>query len=118
MDYVDVNKSKPLYKGAQIVWYILYVIEVLLAFRFALRLLGANPGAGFTEFIYTLSYPFVVPFLTVFRQSRLIEGSVFEWSTLLAMFAYWVLAAIIVRLFVVSKPVSGVEANAKLDKEI
>jgi len=108
-------RTKPLYRGVQVVNYILSILEVLLALRFFLRLFGANPGAPFTAFIYNLSYPFVAPFLTVFRVTR-VEGSVFEWTTLLAMIIYSILASIIIRLFVIQKPVSTYEAAAKLEQ--
>lgn len=120
MDTVIVNDNrkgiKPLYRGTQIVWYIFSVIEALLLFRFLLKLLGANPAAGFTDLIYTLSYPFAAPFLLVVRSTQ-VSGSVFEWTTLLAMLVYWVLAWGIVRLFVMGKPVSNVEANVKLQEQ-
>jgi len=89
---------------------------VLLAFRFILKLLAANPLAGFSSFIYGISYPFAAPFLSVFRAMK-VEGSVFEWTTLLAMLVYWLIAWGIVRLFFMSKTVSTPEAAAKLDKE-
>ena len=56
------SNTKGLYKGVQIVWYVLGLIEAILAFRFILKLLGANPVAGFTNFIYSLSYVFTAPF--------------------------------------------------------
>jgi hypothetical protein len=109
-------RTKPLYRGTQIVWYILGILEILLAFRFVLKLFGANPYAGFTNFIYTLSQPFAAPFLNVFRISR-VEGSIFEWTTLLAMVVYWIIAWGIVNLFVMGKPVSTPEAAVKLDRQ-
>ncbi len=111
------SSTKPLYRGTQIVWYILGVIEILLAFRFILKLLGANPFAGFTTFVYGITYVFATPFLTVFRSSRIVEGSVFEWTTLLAMFVYWVVALGIIQLFMMGKTVSTPEAAAKLDSQ-
>ena len=107
---------KPLYRGTQIVWYVFYVVEALLLFRFFLRLLAANPGAGFTEFIYALSYPFAAPFLYVFRATQ-VGGSVFEWTTLLAMFVYWVVVWGVIRLIVMGKPVTQGEARGGLDKQ-
>ncbi len=106
----------PLYRGTQIAWYLFYVVEVLLLFRFVLKLLAANPGAGFTDFIYTISHPFVAPFLLVFRTSA-VGGSVFEWSTLLAMLVYWILVWGIIRLIVMGKPVSQTEAAVKLERQ-
>lgn len=110
-------RTKPLYRGTQVVWYVLGVIEVLLAFRFVLKLLGANAAAGFTSFIYNLTYLFVAPFLAVFRSTRVVEGSVFEWTTLLAMLVYWVIAIGIIKLFLMGRTVSTTEAAAKLDRQ-
>ena len=116
MDSFNSPSTKPLYRGTQVVWYVLGLIEVLLAFRFVLKLLGANPAAGFTGFIYGVTYIFAAPFNTVFRFSQ-VAGSVFEWTTLLAMFVYWVLAFGIVRLLLIGKTVSTPEAAVKLDAQ-
>lgn len=109
-------RTKPLYRGTQVIWYLLGVLEVLLAFRFVLKLLGANPAAGFTDFIYTVTQPFAAPFLSVFRVAR-VQGSVFEWTTLLAMLVYWLVAWAIVKLFVISRPVSTPEAAVRLEDQ-
>ena len=109
-------RTKPLYRGTQIVRYITGFIEALLAFRFILKLLGANPTAGFSSFIYGVSYPFAAPFLNVFRITQ-VRGSVFEWTTLLAMIVYWLFAWGIVKLLLMGKSVSTSEAADKLDEE-
>lgn len=114
MDSYNSPTTKPLYRGTQIVWYILGLMEVLLLFRFVLKLLGANPDAGFSSFVYGVSYIFSAPFLTVFRVVN-IDGSIFEWTTLLAMLVYWIIAWGIVKLFLMGKTVSTPEAAAKLN---
>jgi hypothetical protein len=116
MDSYTSPTTKPLYRGTQIVWYILGLIEILLAFRFVLKLLGANPEAGFTSFIYGITYVFAAPFLSVFNRS-VVAGSVFEWTTLLAMLVYWVIALGIIKLLVMGKTVSTPEAAVKLEQE-
>ena len=116
MDSFNSPSTKPLYKGTQIVWYILGLIEVLLAFRFVLKLLGANPEAGFSSFVYGVTYVLATPFLNVFRVSQ-VAGSVFEWTTVLAMFVYWVLAIGIIKLFLMGKTVSTPEAAIELEKQ-
>lgn len=116
MDSFNSPRTKPLYRGTQIVWYILGIIQALLAFRFILKLLGANPNAGFANFIYDITYIFAAPFLNVFRTAR-IEGSVFEWSTLLAMLVYWVVGLGIIEIFLMSKAVSTPEAAVKLNEQ-
>jgi hypothetical protein len=110
------QSTKPLFRGTQIVWYILSIIEILLAFRFVLKLLGANPVAGFTSFIYGVTYVFASPFLSVFRITR-IEGSIFEWTTILAMFVYWIIAMGIIKLLLMGKTVSTPEAAEKLNDQ-
>lgn len=116
MDSTLSPRTKPLYRGTQIVWYVLGVLEVVLAFRFLLKLLGANPEAGFTNFVYNISYPFAAPFLAVFNVQQ-VEGSVLEWTTLLAMLVYWIVAWGIVKLLVMGKDVSTPEAAVKLDSQ-
>lgn len=116
MDSLHSPTTKLLYRGTQAVWYILSIIELLLVFRFALKLLGANTEAGFTSFMYGITHIFVSPFLSVFRISQ-VEGTIFEWTTLLAMFVYWVVAISIIKLLLIGKTVSASEADDKLNRQ-
>lgn len=77
MDSFNSPSTKPLFKSVQIVWYLLSLLEILLVFRFVLKLTGANPTAGFTNFIYAVTWPFTAPFLAVFPKT-VVEGSIFE----------------------------------------
>ena len=110
------SSVKPLYRGTQVVWYLLYLIEVLLAFRFLMKLMGANAKAGFTNFVYDFSHPLVSPFLNVFSVSSS-ENKIFEWPTLLAIFVYWVIAYTIIKLIMMGQPVTTEEAKEKLDQQ-
>lgn len=116
MDSYNSPTTKPLYRGTQIVWYILGLLELLLMFRIILKLLGANPSAGFTSFIYGVTYIFAAPFIGVFRITY-VEGSVFEWTTILAMLVYWIIAMGIVKLLLMGKTVSTPEAADKLNNQ-
>lgn len=111
----EVQRIKPLYRGTQIIWAIVGVINVLLLFRFLLKLLGANDGAAFTNFIYLITTPFAGPFIYVFDLMAL-YNSVIEFGTILAMLVYTLIGAGIVKLLAMSKPVSTVEANQKLNE--
>lgn len=117
MDSYNSPTTKALFKANQIVWYVLSVLEAILAIRFFLKLLGANPGAGFTDLMYGLSAPFVAPFLSVFNITPVAAGSVFEWTTLLAMFIYWFVAVGIIQLLMMSKTVSTREAARMLEHQ-
>jgi hypothetical protein len=116
MDSYTSPTTKPIFRGTQIVWYIAGILETLLVFRFFLKLFGANPNAGFTDFIYSVTHVFAAPFLNVFRVTR-VEGSVFEWTTLLAMLVYWLVAVGVIKIFLMSKSVSTPEAAVKLEEQ-
>lgn len=116
MDSYNSPSTKSLFKGTQIVWYLLTILEALLAFRFVLKMMGANPEAGFSSLLYGITWPFTAPFLAVFQRT-MVAGSVFEWTTLLSMLVYWLVAIAIIRLFLMSKTVSTPEAAAGLDEQ-
>lgn len=116
MDAYNSPSTKPLYRGTQVVWYVLGLIETVLAFRFALKALAANPDATFSAIVYGLSYPLAMPFISVFGTTR-VSGNVVEWTTVLAMFVYWALAFGIIRLFLMGKTVSTPEAAGKLNAQ-
>jgi YggT family protein len=74
-----------------IVYFIFGFIEVILGLRFVLRLLGANPDAGFVQLVYSIAAPFMAPFEAVFATPQ-VEGAVFDWSVLLAIAVYALIA--------------------------
>lgn len=116
MDSSTSPTTKPLYRVTKAIWYVLGFVEILILFRVVLKLLAANPVAGFSAFIYEVSNVFVAPFQNVFRVTY-VEGSIFEWTSVLAMFVYWVLAIGIIRLFLMTKTVSTPEAARSLREE-
>jgi len=84
-----------------LIYFIFGILEVLLAFRFVLKLLGANSITGFVDFVYGLSAIFVAPFAGIFNTSLangIGDTSVFEPATLVALIVYALLAWGIVAL--------------------
>jgi YggT family protein len=81
------------------IWLIAGIIMGLLALRFLLRLLGANPNNGFADFIYSVSHPFAVPFFGLFNYTADLGAGRFEFETLIAILIYalaaWVLAKLV-----------------------
>ncbi|MGB4593978.1 MAG: YggT family protein [Coriobacteriia bacterium] len=73
------------------------VIEVLIAIRFLFTLLGANAEAGFVKFVQNLSGVFMTPFDTIFK-TQSVSGATFEWSALVAIAVYALIAWGIVAL--------------------
>lgn len=111
---VVYQKKKALFRTYQIIWYILGVIEILLVFRFALKMLGANPFSGFTNFIYAISDPFALPFQGILPTTTS-SGSVVEMSTVIAMLVYAIVAAGIVQLMQFFKPTNPKEVSEVVD---
>lgn len=102
------DKKKRIFRTNQIIWYILGVIEILLAFRIVLMALAANQTSGFTRFIYTVSGPLALPFRGIIGES--ISGSSFiEWSSVFAAVVYLIIAGCIVYFLDLVNPISQEE---------
>jgi hypothetical protein len=87
----------------RVIWFLVGVINIIVAIRFVLLLLGANREAGFTDFIYSLSTPFVSPFVGIFGEPTY-GRAVFEVSSLLAIIIYTLIAWGIVKLLTITRP--------------
>lgn len=85
------------YRLMQAVYLVFGIVEALIAIRFVLRLLGANPNAGFAEFIYGVTAPLVAPFVGLFG-SPSAGGSVFELTSVVALIVYALVAWLVGRL--------------------
>ena len=89
---VDPNAPvSPADRAVRIVYLVFGILEALLVIRFILKLLAANPDAGFSNFIYTITQPFVSFFQGVFPDA-VTRGSILEVSTLLAILVYALVA--------------------------
>lgn len=80
---------------AKLVEYLVFIVEVFLLLRFALKLFGANPGAPFVAWMYATTDPLLAPFRGIFPSPVIEQGFVFEFSTLFAMVIYAIIAWII-----------------------
>jgi len=97
-DVVEVDRGRSVI--SQVIWFVAGIILILLALRFIFALLGANPGNGFVNFIYSSSHPFVAPFFGIFSYNNYQLGAArFEIYTLVAIFIYaaiaWGLTALV-----------------------
>lgn len=102
----------------RVILYLLDVLIVLLAFRFFLRLLAANPASPFVAFLYAVTEPFVFPFRGIFPEIAS-RGAVLEWAVVLAMVVYAVIAWGIVRLiWILSAHREPVETDVVEDRTV
>jgi len=79
----------------QLLTLIMGIVEILLVFRFALKLLAANPAASFVAWIYETTQPLLQPFIFAFPTPSVKGGFTLEFTTLFALFAYAFLAYIL-----------------------
>ena len=87
----------------RVVWFIVGLICIIIALRFTFLLLGANQGADLTGFIYSLSAPFVAPFVGIFGEPTY-GKSVFEISSILAVVIYLLVGWGITKLLTIARP--------------
>lgn len=77
---------------------------VLLGLRVLLSLLGANTANAFANLIYTITYPFVVPFFGLFGYEVEYGVSRLEIETIVAILVYAGVIALLARLASVNRP--------------
>ncbi|HEY4160542.1 MAG TPA: hypothetical protein VGM08_00605 [Candidatus Saccharimonadales bacterium] len=79
-------------------------LTTLLAARFVLALLSANQANGIVTFVNSATRPFVAPFYGLFNYDHASLGPIsFQGYTLVAIFAYGLLFAGLVRLATVTR---------------
>jgi uncharacterized membrane protein len=91
------NRRMVAYRLTQFIYWIFGLIEGLIIIRFVLKALGANPSAGFAQFIYGVSAPFVQPFIGLFGNPQT-EGSILELNSLVAVIVYALVAWLLAKL--------------------
>ena len=102
------DKKKRIFRINQVIWYILGVIEILLAFRIVLMALAANQDSGFTSFIYSITAPLALPFRGILGET--VSGtSLIEWSSVFAVVVYLVIAGGLAYLLDLINPISQEE---------
>jgi hypothetical protein len=84
------------FKMGQLIWLIFGVLEVLIALRIGLMLVGANPGNQVVALIYGITSLFLLPFVGLIA-SPAIGGFVLEISSMFAMLIYALIAWVVER---------------------
>jgi uncharacterized membrane protein len=84
---VAAERRLGMYQINRILWSLLAFLEILLAFRFVLRMIGANPDSGFAVLMYGITGLFVAPFNGLIGTPTS-GGSALEVTTLIAMAVY------------------------------
>ena len=85
------------YRVIALIWLVVAVIDVFIAARFLLMLLGASQESAFVSFVYGVSAPFVAPFEGIFGTPAR-GANVFEAAALVAIVVYLLIAVGLVTL--------------------
>jgi len=75
------------FKASYVIWLLLGLLEILIAFRIGLKLIAANPANPFAMLVYNFSYIFVFPFMGL-TVAPAASGAVLELSSFIAMVVY------------------------------
>jgi hypothetical protein len=79
------------FKATQLIWLLFGILEVLIALRIGLKLIGANPDSPIVALIYGFTYLFLFPF-TGLIGSPTAGNMVLELSSMFAMLIYALIA--------------------------
>lgn len=94
-----------------LLWFLM-VLETMLAIRFLLKLIGADPNNPFAGFMYALTAIPLLPFQDIVRSPSIHPpNQSFEFSTLIAIAIYWLIFYALRRFIrlLVSSPEDPVE---------
>ena len=86
-----------MYKVEEALYLVFGLIDLLIAIRFVLKLLGANPGSSFVAFVYGITAPMVAPFTGIFNAAQT-NGGAFEPSDVVAILIWALVGWVLVRL--------------------
>jgi uncharacterized protein YggT (Ycf19 family) len=78
-----------------IVWALVLVTAILLLLAFVLQLFGANPDAGFVQWVERSTQRAMAPFRGIFPTHQLSDDSTLDMSLLFAAIVYFIVALLI-----------------------
>jgi hypothetical protein len=84
-----------------VIYVVFAVIDGLIAIRFLLKLLAANPQAGFAQLIYGVTAPLMSPFVGLLGNPAASNGSQLEVTSLVAILVYALVGWLLIRAVVV-----------------
>jgi YggT family protein len=90
--------ASPLATWVNVIYLVLAVVEGLIAIRFVLKLLAANPEAGFATLIYGVTAPLLAPFVGLLGNPASSAGNQFEVTSLAAIAVYALVAWLLTRI--------------------
>ena len=95
-----VSTVNPGRRAMDLIYLFFGIIDGLLLIRLVLKLLGANPSAGFTQFVYSVTDVLMAPFRNLLPTIGN-EHSQLEMSVVVAILVYALIAWVLARLMAI-----------------
>ena len=84
----EVDRARGVARISQVIDYLFFVLYALLGMRFLLALLAARSGAGFVQFIVTVTNPFYQPFRGIVSSPSTGDGHTLMLPLVIAIIVY------------------------------
>lgn len=84
----EVGRARGVARISQVIDYLFFVLYALLGMRFLLALLAARSGAGFVQFIVTVTNPFYQPFRGIVSSPATGDGHTLMLPLVIAIIVY------------------------------
>jgi uncharacterized protein YggT (Ycf19 family) len=84
----EVERARGVARVSQVIDYIFYVVYALLAVRLLLALMAARSGAGFVQFIYSVTDPLYSPFRGIVASPTAEGGYTLALPIVIAIIVY------------------------------
>ena len=83
--------------ASRIVTFAFGLLQALLILRIILLLLVANPGNDIVHFVFSITQPFVEPFIGMFSLNRVVadQGSILDVAAIVALIGWTLIEALI-----------------------
>jgi uncharacterized protein YggT (Ycf19 family) len=98
VEHVPSTRNVLVSRINRLLWLLAAIVVGLIAFRFVLMLIAANPGSGFVSFIYSLTDVLVAPFTGILGTPATDMGNVVDMASVFAMIVYVLLVWVITNL--------------------
>jgi uncharacterized protein YggT (Ycf19 family) len=98
VEYQPSTRAVVVSRVNALLWLVADVIAGLIAIRFVLKLLAANPTNSFAQFIFQVTDALVAPFGGLLNSIGITSGSTVELVSLVAIVVYLLLAWVITSL--------------------
>ena len=112
-----VSRVSPGRRAIEIIYLVFGIVNGLLAVRLILKMLGTNPDAPFSSFVYGLTDFFLGPFKALLPAT--VSGrSIFEPTVLIAIIIYALLAWVLAKIVLIAYSRSVVVSHRSSARDI